>query len=517
MKFYRTDHWLPVCFFSVVLLTGIAVHGDYGVCWDDPTQHNLGLVTWDYIFGKSDALLSNENCYINPIVAAVEVIPEKIFNPKGEALPNSMRHLSNFIICWAGLIIFYLLGLRLFIDYRFSLVVCLFFLLTPRLFAHCFYNSKDLPFLFLFVLSVYALIVWVQRPSWQAVVWIIICSGLLTATRVAGVFFPVIVLAASAYMALEKKLQWREAKMIASYFLLFPLSVYAFFPSIWHDPIHKIAQVMALYSHHPYDVTTYFMGETIHSLNTPWYYIPVWMAITIPVAWWLFSLAGIILCVYKILIKKNQLSVSWLVVILWLVVPLGSAMAFHVNTYEDGRHLYFVEPALLLIAVATLKKIYTTAFLSAIYAQIVKAITGALLIATIICQCIFIVQSHPYQYAYFNLIGRKYANDYFDKDYWGISYRNALEFLVKYDHQDTINVQWKVDPCEWNLIWLRENDRRRLHVVPYEQCDYYITNFRSHKPSDASSEKIYEVKVQGATIMAVYKMHPPNILFNVAP
>ncbi len=99
----------------------------------------------------------------------------------------------------------------------------------------------------------------------------------------------------------------------------------------------------------------------------------------------------------------------------------------------------------------------------------------------------------------------------------GLSYRNALEFLVKYDRSDHINVRWKIDPCEWNLPWLNNYDRQRIHVTPYNDCDYYITNYRSHHPVDASDQKIYEIKVQGFTIIAVYKMHPPNGSPNPSP
>jgi hypothetical protein len=56
-----------------------------------------------------------------------------------------------------------------------------------------------------------------------------------------------------------------------------------------------------------------------------------------------------------------------------------------------------------------------------------------------------------------------------------------------------------------------------MQFTSYDQCDYYITNYRSNRPRDASPDKIYEVKVQGFTIMAVYKMHPPNGTFKLLP
>ncbi|MBA2422083.1 MAG: glycosyltransferase family 39 protein [Chitinophagales bacterium] len=285
---YRTDRWLPILFFSALLIVGLAIHRDYGLSWDDPTQRRLGLVTYDYIFGKSTDLFANENCYINPFVALLEALPEKVLQPDNERDAYSMHHLANFIFCWVGLIFFYHLALQLFHDYRFAIIACIMFVLTPRLFAQCFYNSKDMTFLFLFVMSVYFTVVWLKRPSWSKMIGILIFSGILTATRIAGVIFPIILFIGMTIGVFSNQLKRKEIWMIAIFLLLYPVAVYIFFPTLWHDSLSKFIKTLALYSHHPYDVTTFFMGETIHSLKTPWYYIPVWMAIIIPLGWWIF-------------------------------------------------------------------------------------------------------------------------------------------------------------------------------------------------------------------------------------
>src|SRR6185369_13278495 len=133
--------------FAVLLAGGIIIHRDYGVSWDDPVQRRLGLATWDYVTGKNHDLLTLINRYYNPFIEAVEVLPEKILHQKSERANYLSKHLINFLICWIGLIFFYRLALKLFNDYRYALLSCLMFVLMPRLLAHSFYNSKDLPFL----------------------------------------------------------------------------------------------------------------------------------------------------------------------------------------------------------------------------------------------------------------------------------------------------------------------------------------------------------------------------------
>jgi hypothetical protein len=335
----------------------------------------------------------------------------------------------------------------------------------------------------------------------------IIFSGMLTGARVAGVFFPLIVFLSVAVMYFSKQLSQKEIKMIFVYMLLYPVSVYVFFPTFWHDPVEEFFKAVAVMSRHPYEVTTFFMGETVHSLQTPWYYIVVWMVIIIPLGWWFFFLAGTTSLAIEIITKRRTIPIQWMIMITWLLLPIITAIALHSSTYDDGRHLFFIYPPFVLIAVQGFRSLLQNRIESLNRFFIPAASTLVFLITTIYI-IVFMIRYHPYQYAYFNAIGRKYAMDYFEKDYWGLSYRNALEFLVKYVPEGNINVNWKVDPCEWNLIWLSDHDQERIHIVREQgEFDYYITNYRSERPVDASDKKIYEIKVQGITIMAVYKMN----------
>jgi hypothetical protein len=511
LQLQRTDRWLPTVCLGVILLIGILIHDDYGISWDEPTQYFLGLQTWDYIQGKNDDLLRNDNQFINPVIAAIEVAPEIILKPHSERVANSMRHLTNFLICWCGLVFFYLLALRVFQDYRYALFALLMLVLTPRLFAHFFYNSKDMPFMALFVVNVYLLVSWIQKSSWSKTAWMGILAGLLTATRIAGLLFPFIFTLILILLAIQRKVSRRQLTMFAVFLLCYPVAVYLFFPSIWHHPFSTFINTISLYSHHPYNVTNLFMGETVNSLQAPRYYIPVWMAITLPIGWIIFFFTGGTLLLAGFLKKRVERFSEWIIIVLWFISPIAAAIILRTNTYDDGRHFFFAQPALILIAVFGIQQMFLQKIIrEKIAPRLFRAVSLLMLVSTIFYLLFFMVRYHPFQYTYFNAIGRKYAKDYFDKDYWGLSYRNAWEFLAQYDKSAEVNVLWKVDPGEWNLIWLYDYDRQRMHRTSYEQCQYYITNYRSARPLDASSEKIYEAKVQGFPIVCVYKMQPPN-------
>ncbi len=517
-KFLNPEFFLPFLFFFVLLIIGLFIYDDYGISWDEPLQHQVGLATSDYIAGSNNDLLGNDNCYLNPFIAWLEVLPEKLLNLNNERDIFLSRHLFNFLFCWVGLIFFYLLARKIFRHYHLALIACLIYILMPRLFAHCFYNSKDLPFLSLFIVNAFVLILWLEQPSWKKIMWLALCCGMLTGARIAGIFFPVILIVIAALGFLTQRLKMREIKMVIGYLMLYPVSVYIFFPTFWHHPFEQFLKAVSVMSHHPYEVTTFFMGETVSSLHTPWYYIPVWMAIIIPLGWCLLFLTGLAALAWMWLRSPKLFSLQWTFIILWLIFPVATQIILHSSTYDDGRHLFFTYPPLILIAVMGFQSMNTMMFMKKkVLSLLPSGIAWCTFLYTSLYLLVFMIQFHPFQYAYFNVIGRKYANDYFEKDYWGLSYRNALEYLVKYDRGSQLDVRWKVDPCEWNLIWLPDEDRKRINRVKPEDCTYYLTNYRSHHPADASDEKIYDLKVQGNTIMAVYKLHPPNNFPSPAP
>ena len=108
------------------------------------------------------------------------------------------------------------------------------------------------------------------------------------------------------------------------------------------------------------------------------------------------------------------------------------------------------------------------------------------------------------------MIGRQYAEKDFEKDYWGLSYRNALEYLVANDKSAEIKLCWTMAPCEYNLIWLKKEDQKRIHWTRFRDCDYFVTIFKSRTPFEIPGKKIYEVKVQDIGIVDLYKMNPPT-------
>jgi hypothetical protein len=148
------NHYLPgLIMFLVALVIGLLTYQDYGMSWDEPGQRAPGVLSYNYIFhGNMDLFLkANDNHG-----AGFELL--LVFIEKGFKLTDTrdiylMRHIVTHVFFLISMLGAYVLVYRLFKD-RF--LACLgFFMIAfmPRLYAHSFFNTKDMPFLAMFIIT----------------------------------------------------------------------------------------------------------------------------------------------------------------------------------------------------------------------------------------------------------------------------------------------------------------------------------------------------------------------------
>jgi hypothetical protein len=188
-------------------------------------------------------------------------------------------------------------------------------------------------------------------------------------------------------------------------------------------------------------------------------------------------------------------------------VPILAVIAMHSVIYDDWRHLYFVYPSFVLVALYFINKM----------AQRIKGNLSYIVYGVCAIQAasvvVFMVQNHPFQQVYFNeLVSHEpeYLRENFELEYWGASFKQGLDHIVSADTSKTIHIACNYDdPCKNNINMLKEADRKRIEIVPVSQiskADYFITNYRGH-PEDYPSKNIeFSVKVLNSTIMAVFKL-----------
>jgi hypothetical protein len=120
----------------------------------------------------------------------------------------------------------------------------------------------------------------------------------------------------------------------------------------------------------------------------------------------------------------------------------------------------------------------------------------------------FMLENHPFEHVYFNRFAgsdMKVIKQRFELDYWGLSYRKALEYIVRSDSSPTIRIYTATYPGRLNVAMLNRRDRGRVDLVyTPEEADYVMTNYRYHPQEYSYGPEVFGVKVGNASINSVF-------------
>jgi hypothetical protein len=414
-----------------------------------------------------------------------------------------MRHLAYFLVFYAGVFFFFRLIERYFGGWKLGLLGAGLLVASPRVFADSFFNPKDLPFLSFFIIGVYSQLRYLERKSLAWAAWHALASATLVATRAVGVVVPLLTLGLGTLDIFRAKDRKRAALTLAAYGgLATGLSV-LFWPTLWRDPLFHLFQALAQSSRYGgWPGTILYLGEHIAAVELPWHYLPVWIAITTPPSYLLFFAVGCFVGTKQLLRSPGASSPDrrkLLLVVTWFFLPVLAAIVFESVLYDGWRHLFFLYPALLLIALLGIRELWRRGR----WAQAFLAILAVDLADTVR----FMAQSHPHQNVYFNRLigGVAGAEGEFDLDYWGLSYREGLEYVLDNDPRSRLSIAVAHSPGKYNANLLPAAERGRLQYVEAPEADYLLTNFRFQSREDSYGEELHSVRVEGVRILSIYR------------
>ena len=500
-----------IVLFLIALVAGLLTYHDYGICWDEPYQRGPGILSYNYImYGSQDLFIKASDNH----GAGFELL--LVFIEKWLKLTDSrdiylMRHLFSHIFFLFSVLVAYILIFKLFKN-RF--VACLgFFMLAfmPRMYAHSFFNSKDIPFLCMFMVS-FAIS---QAAFEKDKTWLFFLLGLsvgyATSIRIMGIMlalFLVLFLVLDIIFKLMSK--EKIAKQLVNILLFsvgFCILLYLPWPYIWKHPVHMFAESFGKMSHYEWRGGLLFDGKIMMS-NKPltWTYFPTWFLISIPELWLIVGFIGIGLLVYDFVKRplvylKNTVERNFTLYLLCFFAPIISVLFLHSVIYDDWRHLYFVYPSFVFIGLYFVNKL-----MQGKYQKIVMGVCG-LQAALVI---FFMVQSHPFHQVYFNnLVSHEEESlrKNYELDYWGCCFKQGLDHIIENDKSDSINIC-----CEYttmlnnNIMLLPKEYRHRFRFTMFDSAHYYMSNFRLH-PQDYPGTNIeYEIQVLNSAIFRIYKL-----------
>jgi len=265
---------------------------------------------------------------------------------------------------------------------------------------------------------------------------------------------------------------------------------------------------------YPWGGKVLYLGSYVDAAQLPWHYIPVWILISTPLLYIICFFIGCFILARKIFnspVSSYKDIRNYLIFILWFFLPLASVIFSKSILYDTWRHMFFIYPALLLISLIGLFGIfrYIAANIRGMAGKVAKLFLIFAVSVNLLNIAYFMARYHPFQNVYFNVLAGKAEKikNNFELDYWGLSYRQALEYILKNDNSQKIKVYAASLPGEYNANILPLRDRERLvYVRDPGEAKYFLSNYRWHKEEYPYTEEFYSIKVNGLKIMVVYKV-----------
>ncbi|SNC77165.1 hypothetical protein SAMN06265337_3745 [Hymenobacter gelipurpurascens] len=520
--------WVVGAFFGLLALLGVALHRDYGVSWDESNNHLNGLVNLKYLaswlpkssairhhptFATTPDIRNFQDAHHGPLFEMAVVALNYVFTDHDSRSYFFLRHLLVFSVFLVGIWALFRLGTYWFRDWRWGLLASALLVLSPRFFAEGFYNGKDVVYLAFFTLAMYTLTRLLHRPSLKRAALHGLATALAIDIRVHGVqlvLFTAVGLAL-AYGSSMPPLRGRQLVRVGLLYLLMVAGgVLAGWPYLW---VHSLPELLAVSSHavrYPWPLTNLYLGKLLPVGQLPWHYIPVWMVVTIPVPYSLAAAVGLLWALFQGRRQRplwtSETGRLAILMVLWLLGPIVLVMLTHTVVYEGWRHLYYVYPALLLWAVQGIQWVSRLGQ----SAGPLRVVSRLVLVAAVLetgHTAWRMVQLHPFQNMYFSFLPGPTAERRFERDYWGLSYRRGLEWILANDSARVVTVDTHLHfPLYNNLLILPPPDRARLRYLP-DSARYYLAAYRWHPQSylDSLGTEVHTVWAGDIKILSVFR------------
>jgi len=515
------DHRIIVfALFTLFLMVGLNIYKDYGLSWDEEQRDSIGTVNYNYIMtGDSHILIDGINKYHGPIFQLLLVVIEKSLQLTDTREIYFMRHLFTFLMFFLSAVFFYLICKDRFKDWKRASIGSIFLILSPRIFADAFYNQNDIPFLSVFIISIYTLIKFHEKKTYSMAIIHALTCALLIDIRIIGIIVPAIsiFLICIEYMLnlfydCRFKVNLRSMAIFTISVMIF---IILFWPILWEGPLYHFTEALKQMSKYPWQNDVLYLGNLVNAMDLPWHYIPIWVAITTPILYLLFFIIGIVVLLKSFL--KNPLNFysrqkEDIVFLLWLFIPLVFVIVRHSVLYDAWRHMFFIYPALLLISVCGLTSILNI-INNKLRGKILKMTRLGLILIILfsLSNTVFtMIRYHPYQNVYFNSLAGDNMNEIknkFEVDYWGLSYRKGLEYILDKDRRALITLNVANYPGELSQLILTSDQRGRIRYTnKIDDADYFLSNYHGHPEEYRYKNEFFSVRVDNAKILVVYKL-----------
>ena len=520
-------HGLALIVCALFLITGLAIVDDYGVSLDADGQRRVAINTVNYVLHEVQTLLrTHDRFYGAAFELPLFLLTERVLGLEDLRHVYLARHVLTHLWFLIGGFCCYLLAFRLSGDRLAALLVMVLFLLSPRLYAHSFFNSKDAVFASAFVMALLVASRAFDRDSVGAYRWCGAAAGLLVNLRIMGVvlFAVVLVFRAWVWFRVEGPAARRRVVATTGVFALWGgVVLFISLPYLWKDPVGRLAEMVVVLADHPNIVFELFRGQVFSSAALPWDYVLRWFAISQPPVVLLLGLLGLVALGLAVRSgaragPRRGLGVAelrfGLLLATCFVLPLVAFVLLRPNTFHGGRHFYFLHGPFCLLATFALMGLRQLP-VRGLRKKWVGGVACALTAAGLGAAALEMAQIHPHQYLYFNfLVDRKTPEglrERYETDYWNLMFRQGYEHILRQATASTINMRTRKVQSQAainrNVQILPAAGRSRFTYDPTRDPDFYLENAARNLPPGALKDSfppvLHRFKVYNNTMLTV--------------
>jgi hypothetical protein len=526
IKILSAEKCWPLLFFITYLIVGLSIYQDYGLSWDEPIARFNGLVNIKYLAQNffpsllTDSIKSAPDLHdwmardYGPFFDITAVALEQLFNLKETKEIFIYRHLITFLFSFLGVVAIYATCKKIYGNIWLGLLAASMLVLSPRIFAESFYNSKDIVFMASIAIVIYTMTNFLAKPDLLSASIHGFCTALAIDIRIMGILLFVCTLGAMAVILIKRTIPAQQVRIsIEAYILSTCLFAVAMFPFLWTNPFGHFVLIFKNMANFRWDANVLYMGEFIKANNLPWHYIPVWILITTPPLYTAFMAIGVIATVKQFISRKlsfwsGNKEMYDLIHLAILIGPIITVIVLSSVLYDGWRQLYFIYPAFILLSI----KGVVTVLNYFKDRKSVKYFITWVFIVSFSYHGYWIWTAHPLQNVYFNFLTGKDWKNKFEMDYWGLGNREALQYIIDNDPSQAITVRSdSATPLDRAVMMLDKKDAARIVISDkaseplYLLTNYRLVTDRDDKKYSRDYDLFYQKTVSGETILSVFK------------
>lgn len=546
-KNFKINNLYILIFFLSYFIFGIFLIQDYGISWDESAERMHGFISGNYVLEK---ILPEETYFklfegiINSRFNDLNHLEAPKLMEHGDRaygvffeLPMALleivigfdeiknvylfRHYVTFSIFFIGTIYFYRYLNIIFNSPSIALLGCLFLISSPRIFAESFYNSKDIIFLSIFNISNYYGINLLMKKNLNNSILFSLSIAALTSFRVIGLLVPILYL----FLAIREYFLTKNINIIKIFFLtllLFTFFLVLFWPFLWENPVGNLIYVISHFASRLQNQEMLYLGGEVISSDLPWHYLFVWIIVSNPFHITIFSISGIIIFFVNFFFKNKFLSTNYnflklSILLIYLIIPFSTFILLRPDIQSGWRHFFFLLPSIIVFALICINFL-----IREMNIKMIRNFVYFFVFVSLLHTLVWSVKNHPHQYVYFNnFIYKKKLINFFDKDYWGLSNKQLIDFIIEnykdekiyYDHSNSSNIYLSLNN-------LNKIDRKRFikkdNMPKDTKYYFYFFNNANKAPFEKQkkimllnnkNEIVKDIVVDGNSINTLYKIY----------